>query len=752
MYKMGSGMRELIAGSGRFVDDVIPDGTLHAAFVRSTLAHAILEGFDLPRPGGDALVHTAGTLGAPDIPVQLRPNAPAVVMDRPTLVKDRVRYMGEPLAMALAPSPERAADVADEVWADLSPLPGLVDPVMSARDEMLLFPEAGTNIAHRTERGLGDAPLPDAPVIVEVEVANRRLAAVAIEPLACLAIPRRDHVEIWCGSQMPHRLRRQMSLVFGRPESFFRIIVPDVGGGFGLKGPLYPEYVAVVSAALLHDRPILWRERRREAFSGGVHGRGLRHRIRLAGDRDGQLIAIRFEIIGDLGAYPHYGFVPIDNAVSIAAGPYQIGDLGVVGLGVVTNLAPMGPYRGAGRPEAALAMERAIEVFSRRIGRDAVEVRMRNMIRPDDLPMHTATGARYDSGDYRRALQVACERLDVSSVRKRQKARLEQGDNPIGIGVASFVEPAGGAPESGEYVSVEVDAQGTVIVKTGSTSTGQRHGEVWGKVVSQVFDLHPEKVRVVSGDTAEVSDGEGTYGSRSTQISASGLKACAELVVERARRLAAEIIEASPEDLSIRDGKFSVVGSPGSLVTLAQVAALAEEKGEPLKEEEFHRLGHQTFSYGTHAAEVEVDLDTGEVRVRRLIAVDDAGLILDRAAAEGQVRGGIAQGLGQALFEAIEYDSDCQLITGSLMSYSIPHASDIPPTDLVELETPSPMGLGAKGVGESGVIGVPAAILNATLDALRPFGVEELSLPLTPEAVWSGLRRASGAHDHEQTT
>lgn len=752
MYNMASSIADLVSGHGRYVDDVQPEGTLHAAFVRSSLAHASVDDIELPMVGPGAVVHTADSLQAPDISLQARPRAPSVVMDRPTLARDRVRYVGEPVALTLAPTKPQAVDLADEVWVDLSPLPHVVDPIAAATDSLLLFPGAGTNIVKRSHRGAGDSPLPDAPVVVDVTVSQPRLAGVSIEPLACLAIPRADHIEVWCGSQQPHRLCRYLSRVFGLEESFFRIIVPDVGGGFGIKGPIYPEYVAVIAAALRHERPVLWREMRREAFVSGVHGRGLLHRVQLAGDRGGSLVGARIEIIGNVGAYPHSGYIVAETAASIGTGPYRIEDLGVVATSVVTNLAPTGPYRGAGRPEAAMAIERAIETYARRINRDPVEVRLKNMLTPDQLPHVTPIGTTFDSGDYPLALRTASDRLGAESFRTRQERRRTEGGNPIGIGFAAFVEPSGGAVDAGEYVSVEIIGDGSILVRTGSTAAGQRHDEVWKQVVGQAFGVGPDRVSVISGDTHEVADGEGTYGSRSVQITASGLTLCSGRLIDRLRNLAAEMLEASSHDLVLTDGRFEVAGSPDAGVSLARIVGFARERGVDLSEAEVHRLETQTFSYGTHAAEVEVDVETGEVRVVKLVAVDDAGVVLDPEGAEGQVRGGIAQGLGQALFEAIEYDDQGQLMTASLMGYQVPHASDIPPVELVQLETPALVGLGAKGVGESGVIGVPVAILHAVLDALEPLGIEDLPFPLTSRAVWTALHAARAETGQPQTT
>jgi aerobic carbon-monoxide dehydrogenase large subunit len=744
--RMSSTSAELISGRGRFIGDLVPEGTLHAAFARSHLAHAVLEGIEVGPAKAQVVVHTAETLRAPSIPAQMRAGAPlAQGMERAPLAIDHVRYVGEPLAMALAQEPAIADDAASDVWAELGSLPHVIDPEAAFTDQVVIFPGAGTNIVSRSTRGVGDRPLPDAEIVVDLTVQHSRLAGVSMETLGILAIPTSDRVEIWCGSQQPHRLLRALNLVFGVDDSRFRVRVPDVGGAFGIKGPLYPEYVAVVAAAIHHDRPVLWRERRREAFTGGVHGRGMRHRIRLAGKRDGTITAVRIDILGDLGAYPQSGFMVPETAAAIAAGPYRVEDVGVSVTSVVTNTAPTGPYRGAGRPEAAMAMERAIDEFARRVKREPARVRSQNLIGATEMPYASPTGLIYDGGDYRRALAMACDEIGLDEFRVRQSNRIEEGGDPIGIGFATFIEPAGGPPSSGEYAAVEITTAGTLVIRTGSTSAGQQHDTAWRSLVAPVFDIDHDQITVISGDTDEVPHGEGTFGSRSTQLTGVGLKLCSTRLVERARQLAAELLEANDADLEVRRGAFVVVGSPQIRVTLAEIATHAHAIGAELAETEFHSPGAQTFPYGTHAAEVSIDRETGEVRIERLVAIDDAGTILDPRGADGQVRGGIAQAIGQALLEGIRYRDDGQLLTSSLMDYSIPHASDIPSLVLGHIETPAPNDLGAKGIGESGSVGMPAAVLNAVIDALAPYGVTDLTLPLHPARVWSAMQTGSYA-------
>lgn len=735
---------ELITGHGRYVGDEVPPGTLHAEFVRTGAAHGRLLGVETGQaesyPGVSA-IHIAASLQAPDIPAQLRPTGPpAVGMERPVLARDRVRHMGEAVAMVLADRPDRARDAAEMVWPDIEDLAAVTDPVSALDDEVILFPEAGTNVVVRNERG-SELFEPEGPVVVEATIRHPRLTALSIETLGILAVPSDEGVTVWCGHQAPHRFQGQLERILSL-EGRVRVRVPDVGGGFGLKGQLYPEYLAVVVAALRHQRPVIWREHRGEHFLRGNHGRGLLHRVRLIGDDEGRINGLDIEVVANLGAYPQSGVVVPETAAMIGAGPYLPDFLKVKLTSVVTNTAPTGPYRGAGRPEAATALERTIDIYARRIGRDPVEVRRRNLIPASAMPFTTATGAVYDSGDYRAALDRAVELIDVSEFRDAQRAvRNGDGANPIGLGVAVFVEPAGGPVTSGEYGKVEIESDGTICIRTGSTSTGQPHSQTWKRVVAQLFDVEPASVRLLSGDTGEVADGVGSYGSRSTQVGAVALFRSAQVVLEKAKQVAASMLEASHHDLEVESSGFQVAGDAASRVELRAVADKAAQDGVDLSAEESYVPGRQTFPYGTHAAIVEVVRETGEVRLLKVVAVDDCGTILDPAGVAGQIYGGLAQGIGQALYEEVRYREDGQLLTASLMDYQPPRATDMPPIVLDELVTPSANELGVKGVGESGVVGLPVAVLNAVADALSEHDTDDLQLPLRPERIWEMLQK-----------
>lgn len=727
-----------MTGAGRYVADLAPPDTVHLAFVRSPEAHAEITGFDL----GDARalpgvvgVYTHSDLGLADIPGDSIAIA-SPGFSRPHLARDRVRYVGEAVAVVAADRPSAAQDAADLVWVDYSPLPVAADAERAMTDEVVLHSEAGTNVVNRWE--LGSPSTEQHAVSVELEVQNQRLAPTPIEGLAILAVPEGDRLTIYAGHQRPHGLKAQLAKRLPLDPDLVRVVVPDVGGAFGMKGMSYPEYTIVAALARHLSRPVLWAERRREHMSGGTHGRGSTHRVRLAGDADGRIRRAEIHITADVGAYPHNGSPIPTFSRLVATGLYDIGDVWVTTTAVVTNRAPTGSYRGAGRPEAAYAIERAVDAFARKAGLDPVAVRLLNFI--PELPFRTPTGALYDSGDYAEALHRAVELVDLAGIRAEQSLRREQGRDPIGVGFGAFVERAGGAVDTGEYGKVEVDRSGTITLRTGSTSSGQGHETAWAQVAAAALGVEPEVVAYVAGDTDAVARGTGTAASRSTQIGASAVWRTALVVRERALELAAELLEASPHDLVLADGSFSVAGSPGTGLTWAEVAEAAAVRGIGLEAEEWYVPGAQTFPYGVHVAVVEVLRETGEVRLVRMVAVDDCGNVLNPMMVEGQLHGSLMQGIGQALYEGIEYGDDGQLVTATLMDYSVPRAGDAPPVASTRLVHPAPSNsLGAKGAGEAGCIGAPPAIVNAVLDALAADGVTDLQMPLRPATVWAAM-------------
>lgn len=736
--------RRMVTGSGRYVADLAPPDAVHLAFVRSTEAHARITGIDTGSIDSPEVVgvFTSSDLGLADIPgdstVVAAPQFP-----RPHLASQRVRYVGEPVAVVAATSMAVAVDAAEMVWVDYEVLPAVVDPEESLEDQILLHEAAGTNVVNRSELVVGD-PYNDYEVVTEIEVTNQRLAPNPIEPLAILVIPEDEgRLTVYISHQRPHGVKARLSQLLPIDADKLHVIVPDVGGAFGMKGMTYPEYTVTAAIAQRLGRPVLWAERRREHLSGGTHGRGSVHKVRLMGTSSGRVQRVELDVLADVGAYPHNGAtIPMFSRL-VAVGLYDIANVALTTTSVVTNAAPTGSYRGAGRPEAAYAIERGIDSFARAAGLDPVEVRLTNFIPSDSLPYLTATGALYDSGDYAAALRRAVDLVDLAALRKEQRERLSDGRNPIGVGFGAFVERAGGAVDAGEYGRVEIDREGRVTVRTGSASSGQGHETAWAQVAAAALSIEPDDVTYVAGDTDAVDRGTGTFASRSAQIGAAAIWRTAHVVRRRAIELTAELLEASPADVVLVDGTFSVVGVPGTEMSWAEIAAAAHDRGIDLSEDEWFVPGAQTFPYGVHVAVVEVDLDTGDPRLLRLVAVDDCGNVLNPMIVEGQLHGSLMQGIGQALYEGVRYSPEGQLLSSTLMDYAMPRAGDAPPITSDRLVHPAPSNpLGVKGTGEAGCIGAPPAIVNAVLDALAPYGVTDLQMPLRPANVWAALSRS----------
>jgi carbon-monoxide dehydrogenase large subunit len=517
--------------------------------------------------------------------------------------------------------------------------------------------------------------------------------------------------------------------------------VPDVGGAFGMKGPFYPEYGPVAAAAMRLGRDVMWTQTRREHLQGGTHGRGQHTTVRLAGDADGTLRWGHVTMVGDVGAYP-VGANVTTFSRRVSAGLYDLQNFRVETKTVVTNRAPTGPYRGAGRPEAAYAIERAVDAFARKAGLDPVEVRLKNYV--TEWPYQSVPGALYDSGDYAATLRTAMSHVDIEAIRAEQAERLATGRDPIGFGLGTFVERAGGPVQGGEYGRVEVYEDGTAVAFTGSVSGGQGHETVWARIAADAMGLPYDKVSVQRGDTMLMPRSSGSSASRSTQLGGSAMYNTGVAIRRRATELAADMLEAAAADIVLDNGVFSVAGSPGSELTYAEVAAEALRRETPLTEDEWFAPGAQTFPYGAHAAVVEVEMETGFVQIRQIVAVDDCGNIINPMIVEGQIHGSLMQGIGQALFEGMEYSDDGQLRTSTFMDYQMPRAGDQPPFITDRVITPAPSNpLGAKGTGEAGCIGAPPAIVNAVLDALAPYGVEHIDMPLKPATVWTAIKAAA---------
>jgi len=735
----------LVTGAGSYVADLVTDETLHAHFVRSPIPHGNLIGIDADGARshrGVVAVFTAESLQLPNLGEPHGIDRSDVT--RPLLAAKRVRYVGEPLAVVVADSAARAADAAELVWPDIEELPlALASEPEVAEKEPRLF--AGSNILHRSVTG-PDRTIEEAlPIKASIEVHNQRLAALAIEGLTFLAEPQSGGgIIVSCGHQAPHRLRNQLATTLNLEPGLVRVVVPDVGGAFGLKGMYFTEYGVVAAVALEIGAPVVWLETRREHLVAGMHGRDQTHRVTLEGEGSGRIRRARIDIIADVGAYPQSGALIPTLSRFVASGLYDIEEVTVDMSIVVTNRAPTGSYRGAGRPEAAFAIERAIDVFAREAGMDPAEVRRINLIAPSKLPHTTANGAVYDSGDYGAALELALDIVDMDEFREKQQQSLLGGANPLGIGIGAFIERTGGAADSGEFADVELALTGDIVVRTGSTDSGQGHETVWSQTIGEVFGVDFGRVEVRAGDTKEVLDGVGTYASRSAQVGASAAYLTAIRVREDARERAAEMLEASPLDLMLENGAFHVVGVPNSAVTLREIAADAAAAGETIRDQEMFIPGVQAFPFGVHIAIVEVELETGVVHIQRMVTVDDCGNVLNPMIVGGQLQGSLVQGLGQALLEEVVYSEDGNPVTTTMMDYLIPTAGDVPEMTFGRTISPAPSNpLGVKGSGEAGCIGTPPAIVNAVLDALSPFGVTDLQMPLRPDRVWSALHRAT---------
>lgn len=724
----------LVRGAGTYVGDLRVPGCLEAAFVRSDVAHGELRAVDLaparrlPEVAG-AWSH-ADLPALPDTPPMLDPES---VRGRPwpALATGRVRYVGEPLAIVVAADRYLAEDARDAARVDIAPLPVVLDPTEAAASAVRLFP-GSDNVALQRDFGepIEDAVWRDAAVVVEAGYRQQLLAHTYLEARAILVDPRPDGgMTVWASHQAPHRLRADLAGAFGLRTEQVRVIVPDVGGAFGGKSQTWPEYLAVVAAALQLGRPVRWSEDRAEALTGPPHGRGQNQRARMAADADGRILAYELHIDADVGAYPHTGaIVPMISAM-IATGAYAIPRAHVKTRSVVTNTAPTSPYRGAGRPEAASAIERTVELLARRLGMDPAELRRRNFIAPQDFPYATPTGFTYDSGDYAGALAAALRDLDYDGWRAEQARRRDTGGRPIGIGLCTYVERSGMGEEFG---AVEACPDGTFVALSGCCSTGQGHATSFPQVVADVLDVDVDRVRLVERDTAVIPRGIGSFASRSMQIGGAALYRAAGDLIDLARQRAAEKWAVPVDDVGY-DG--------GELVAGDRRMPLGELAGAGQLRAEVTTAPPEAFPFGAYAAVVEVDPELGDVTVLRIVAVDDYGVVVNPLIVDGQAYGSTVQGLGQALYEDVRYEPDGTPAARSLLDYLIPTVSEVPPLGFAETCTPNPnTPLGAKGAGESGCIGVPPAIVNAVVDALGVDDPSALQMPLTPYTCWSAAR------------
>jgi len=592
----------------------------------------------------------------------------------------------------------------------------------------------------------GHDPLAGADVVVRARIDNQRVAVVPMEGSAVAIVPGDDglgnKVTMHVGCQMPHMIQHFVAGTFGIDPKELRIIAPHVGGSFGAKH-WSPEAMVLTVISRDLDRPVRWVEARSENLVGMTHGRGQVQFAELGLKHDGVIVGMRVRIVAQTGAYPGFGgTLAMGGTRTMAAGVYKLPNLRFEVNVVTTNTTPMGAYRGAGRPEAAALVERMIDLAADELGMDPVDLRRRNFISPDEFPHTTVTGATYDVGDYDLSLTKALELAGYDDVLAEQAARRARGDRKLlGIGISVYVEVTGGA--GGEYSALAVHTDGTATLKAGTSAHGQGHATAYSQIVAGELGIPIENITFVQSDTALVARGGGTGGSRSLQLGGSSVLETAHLMRDKVKELAAELLEASVDDIVLTDGTVGVAGVPASALTWAELSAKAEEQGDPLDIEHDFKSTGSTFPFGAHVAIVEIDRDTGKVELLRHIAVDDCGRIVNPMLVDGQVHGGLASGIAQALWEEFVYDADGNPLTSTLAEYGIPSAAELPTFEVAHTETPSPLNpLGAKGIGESATVGSTPAVQNAVIDALSHLGVRHLDMPLTPEKVWGAIRNA----------
>jgi carbon-monoxide dehydrogenase large subunit len=732
---------KFLTTGGTYVDDLPLEGAGHVSFVRSTAAHARITSIDLEDARGAPGV--IGVFAAADL--DLEPIAPEAAilnqaMGQPPLARDVVRFVGEPVVAVVAETRAQGVDAAELVFVDYESLPAVIDPEAALTGDVVLHPDAGTNVVIDLAFGRTDDFLDGCDVVITQRIRNQRVAPCPLEVRAGAARWGDDgRLTYWCSTQGAHTFKREVAKGLGIDEDQVRIVSPDVGGGFGAKIHSYPEDILVPHLAKKVGRPLRWVDTRSESMVALGHGRAQIQDIELGGTRDGKVLAYRMTVVQDGGAYPRLGSVLPYMTRTMLTGVYDIPKGEFNSKSVVTNTTPIVAYRGAGRPEATAGIERVMDLYAAEIGMDPAEVRRKNLISRDAFPYTTVTGTDYDIGDYERALDLVLEAAGYTDLRAEQQRRRDAGDPvQLGIGLAVYVEITN-VERSAEFASVEVRADGKAVVRTGTSPHGQGHVTAWAMLASEQTGIPIEDIEVVHGDTDEVPTGGGTSGSRSLQSGGVAVNQAAVALVDKARQRAAEVLEANPDDVVLDrvDARFHVAGTPAIGASWRE---LAEGGGEPLRAEVNFSPTGATFPFGAHIAVVEVDTETGKVELQRIIAVDDAGRILNPLLAEGQIHGGLAQGVAQALYEEVRYDDDGNPVTSNLADYAFPSAAELPSFETVSMETPTPLNeLGAKGIGESGTIGSTPAVQNAVVDALTPLGVRHVDMPCTPERVWLAI-------------
>jgi carbon-monoxide dehydrogenase large subunit len=731
-----------LTGGGTYIANLDLPGALHVSYVRSPMAHARITNVDIDEAKSMPGVVAVWT-GA-DVDLDPLPAAHPFMKKEvtwPLIAKDIVRHVGEIVAMVVSTDKVLGVDAAETVIVDYDPLPVVLDLKESFEGSTILHADAGTNVILTFGADPKSANIfDDCEVVVELDIENQRVAPAPMEVRSCAAVWDGERLTQWACSQGAHGARDGIAGTLGLEKEAVRVITPDVGGGFGAKNGVYPDELLVGWAALKLNKPVRWTESRTENMLAMGHGRGQLQHAKMGGTKDGRITAYRLDVLQDAGAYARGGAILPYMTRLMASGVYDIANVAFESHSVLTNTTPMMAYRGAGRPEAAAAIERTIDEFARVCGLDPAEVRRRNYIAPEAFPLTTPMGAKYDTGEYAKSLDMALDAAGYAELRAEQARRRVNGDVvQLGIGLSTYVEttnPMG----SGEYGQVEITPDGGAIIRTGSSSHGQGHHTSWAMIVSDVTGIPMDKIEVHFGDTDDIDRGGGTGGSRSLQVGGSAAKLAAEAVIEKARQRAADLLEAAVEDivLDARRGAFHVVGSESPSKTWKD---LAIEVSETLEAEVDYMPEGSTFPFGSHVCVVEVDTETGSVQVVRHVACDDAGTIINPLLVDGQVHGGLAQGIAQALLEQVAFDEDGNPITSNLADYGFISAAELPSFERVPMETPTPRNiLGAKGIGEAGTIGATPAVHNAVIDAVSHLGVTHIDMPCTSYRVWSAIQ------------
>jgi carbon-monoxide dehydrogenase large subunit len=729
---------------------------LYVAFLRSIYAHARIRSIDVSqaaRAPGVVAVYTGKDVAHKIGPVPCASSLPGLkVPDHRVLATDKVYFAGHPIAAIVATDRYAARDAVDLIMVDYEELPAVTDPEEAAKPgSPLVHEQFGDNIAYKMSSGSGDidAALASADRVIKQRILNQRLIPMAMEPRGVLAryLPGEGELTIWSSTQIPHLLRTQIAIMLGMPENRVRIIAPEVGGGFGSKLNVYAEEALLGWMSKELARPVKWIETRRENFLATIHGRGQVGYLEIGCKADGTVTGIRYDVLADMGAYMQLLTPAIPTLTGLMlSGAYKIPAIQMNVTAVFTNKMATDAYRGAGRPEATYIIERAMDLVAAELNLDPAQVRRKNFPKPDEFPFQTATGLYYDSGNYEAALDRALQMADYQKLRQQQQEARAKGQL-IGIGISSYVEicalgPSAAMPAGGwESATVRIEPTGKVTVLTGASPHGQGQETSFAQIVADELGVNINDVTVIHGDTAVVQYGIGTFGSRATAVGGTAILMALEDVKKKAAYLAAHLMKADPETVKFEDGKFIADQKSMTIQEVALAAHVARDMPpdfEPgLVATRFFEPKNFTFPFGTHVVAVEIDPETGQVKFLRYVAVDDCGRVINPLLVEGQIHGGIVQSIGQALYEEAIYDQSGQLLTGELMDYAVPKARMVPRFELDRTETPSPVNpLGIKGVGEAGTIGATPAIVNAIVDALAPFGVRHLDMPIKPETIW----------------